>query len=157
VCFYVYNGGERKVCTPGGGFNDGGWHHAAGTLGADGGTRVYADGVLGGALPANTLSSFTTDTNYRLGYGHTYFVSPLNFFGGSLDEVRVWSIERSAAEIAADSTTHLAPTTPGLQGYWKLDETGASTTTEDATGRSAPGTLQGFTFTQTPWVGPGAF
>lgn len=159
VCFYVFTGGGNKTCTSTATYNDGAWHHAAGTLGAVGGTRVYVDGVLApeATLATVTQSTFTTDTNFRLGYGHTDFVSAFNYYAGELDEVRVWSVERSAMDIQTNYRAHIDPGTAGLQGYWKLDEVGNATTTKDATSNGHDGTLTGFVIPPSPWVSPGAF
>jgi len=43
-------------------------------------------------------------------------------YNGCLDEIRLWNIARSEAEIAANKNIIQANTTTGLKGYWKLDE-----------------------------------
>ena len=45
----------------------------------------------------------------------------------------------------------------GLQGYWKLEESGSSTVAHDATSGAHDGQLTNFTFTPSPWITPGAF
>ncbi len=158
VCFYVYASGATTVCSPAATYADGAWHHAAGTLGVTSGTSLYVDGAPSASSATPTSSSFNSDTNFRLGYGHTGFVSSLVYYGGKLDEVRVWTVERSASEILANYRTHLAGTTAGLQGYWRLDdESGSSTTAKDSTPNGNDGTLLGFTFATSPWVVGGAF
>lgn len=156
VCFYVY-GPPTTVCSAGEGYNDGAWHHAAGTLGSVGGQKVYVDGKLEGTLATTVQSTFSGGTMIRLGFGHTAFNSPMVRFAGQLDEIRMWSVERSAAEILAHFDRPLSPATAGLQGYWRLDETGSAPAAKDETSPGHDGTLDGFTFATTPWVGPGAF
>src|SRR5439155_1364888 len=54
-------------------------------------------------------------------------------FNGWMDEIRVWSVARSAAEIDAARGQSVAPTTPGLALYLRLEE-GSGTALFDATG-----------------------
>jgi hypothetical protein len=155
VCFYVYSPAVVQVCSSAT-YDDGAWHHAAGTLGTNG-VNVYVDGALAGSSTAATTSAFSAGSDFRLGMGHQFFVSPIVYFTGELDEVRLWSVERSASDIAANYSREVDPASPGLQGYWHLDETGAASTTADATGNGNDGTLMNFTYDPSPWVQPGAF
>jgi hypothetical protein len=156
VCFYVYASPITQVCTTANTYGDSEWHHAAGTLGA-GGVNLYVDGALAASSMAITASTFTADTDFRLGMGHTAYVSAIVQFQGDLDEVRLWSVERSAADIAANYKQTIAPATTGLQGYWKLEETGAASVAPDSTAGANDGQLMNFTFTPSPWISPGAF
>ncbi|MDZ4695037.1 MAG: LamG domain-containing protein [Deltaproteobacteria bacterium] len=157
VCFYVYGTPVTKICSPTAGYNDAKWHHAAGTLGVLAGTKLYIDAVESAAASPPTASNFKTDTNFRLGYGHIGFSSALYYYAGRLSEVRVWSVERTSAEILANYKTHLPGNTVGLQGYWMLDQTGATAAAMDATAGAHHGALINFGFTSSPWAGPGAF
>jgi hypothetical protein len=157
VCFYVYTSPPQQVCTTATTYGDDAWHHAAGTLGTVGGMNLYVDGQPAASSATTTASTFNTDTDFRIGMGHTGFVSAIVYFQGDLDEVRVWSVERSAADIAANYKRTIDPTTAGLQGYWKLDETGTASVTADATSGANDGQLMNFTFTPSPWISPGAF
>jgi Concanavalin A-like lectin/glucanases superfamily len=156
VCFYVFTALASEVCTNGAPLNDGVWHSVAATLGVDG-QLVYVDGVLSAMSPTVTASQFTYDTAFRLGCGYLGPMGPLTFFQGDLDEVRVWSVERSPAELAAGRRQSIDPATPGLQGYWKLDESGTTAIAPDSTAAAHDGTLIGFSFNPSPWVTPGAF
>lgn len=156
VCFYVYASPITQVCTAAATYGDSAWHHAAGTLGT-GGVNLYVDGAPAASSTAITASTFTGDTDFRLGMGHTAYVSGIVYFQGDLDEVRVWSVERSAADIAASYRQTVSALTSGLQGYWKLDETGTASVAVDATSGGNDGQLTNFTFTPSPWVHPGAF
>jgi hypothetical protein len=49
-----------------------------------------------------------------------------------VSELRFWSVERTEAQIR-DNMYGIAPTTPGLIGYWKCNE-GSGNTIADATG-----------------------
>jgi hypothetical protein len=157
VCFYVYSSPIVQICTTAATYGDNAWHHAAGTLGSVGGVNLYVDGVLANSSDGATSSNFTTDSDFRLGLGHTAFDSSFVYFQGDLDEVRVWSVELSASDIAANYRQTIDPATTGLQGYWKLEETGSSSVAHDATSGAHDGQLTNFTFTPSPWITPGAF
>ena len=59
---------------------------------------------------------------------------------GTIDEIRVWDVVRSAAEIQADLAQPLTNPPAALVAYWKFDE-GSGTTTYDATTNHHDGTL----------------
>ena len=58
-----------------------------------------------------------------------------NFLSGDLDEVRIWSVARTAAQIAADMSVSVAGQ-PGLSAYWPLSE-GAGNPVDRVGGRIA--------------------
>ena len=79
-----------------------------------------------------------------------------SFHAGSQDEVRIWGVARSQAEIQRDLGRALAGTEPGLAGYWKMDE-GTGTTVADATANANHGTLGGIVSARQPtWTTAGA-
>ena len=45
-------------------------------------------------------------------------------FSGEIDEVRIWRVARSAAEIAGGMATRMSGAEPGLVGLWRFDDTG---------------------------------
>jgi Concanavalin A-like lectin/glucanases superfamily len=59
---------------------------------------------------------------------------PLNFscFNGLFDELRVWSVARTADEIMTTYTKAVVGNEPGLVGYWKFDDAPGSTTAADS-------------------------
>ncbi len=95
---------------------DGSWHHVAATF--DGSTRtIYVDGVLKGQdnpVGHNVLSPVT---NIRIGSTNS-----AEYFNGSLDEVRIWSVARTHAEIQASMNTGLSGTEAGLVSYYNLNQ-----------------------------------
>jgi hypothetical protein len=117
------------------GLASGAWQHVAATF--DQGTvRIYVNGVLdtvqaGIAAPMNSTSPLAFGAEGTSG-GYT--------FGGVMDEIRIWNVVRSAADIAASRFTRLVGSEAGLAGYWRLDE-GTGDTTSDATGRGNHGRL----------------
>jgi hypothetical protein len=74
-------------------------------------------------------------------------------FGGMFDELRVWNVARSAAEILASFNKPAAGNETGLVGYWKFDETSGTSAADSATtaGHTAhPGTLKADTAAHLP-------
>ena len=121
------------------------WHHLAATY--DGATmKVYVDGVLS-ASQAQT-GTIATNTNV-LALGDQTGYS--EYFGGSVDEVRVWNIARTQAQIQAGMNSELNPATQtGLVSYYTFDQGIAAgnntglTTVIDQSGNNN-GTLVNFT------------
>lgn len=60
-------------------------------------------------------------------------------YDGIIDEVRVWNIARSGAEIAANMSQTVSPSDPGLLAYWRFDD-GAGLVASDEE-NLYPGTL----------------
>ncbi len=121
---------------------DGVWHHVAVTF-APGAQRLYLDGVLEASGTQNGV----------LGTDPSGYVSLANlgntatFARCTLDEVRVWSMARN--DIAYNMRRPLDSATPGLIGYWRLDE-GTGVIAHDVTGHGYDGTL----FNGPLWVRP---
>ena len=63
-----------------------------------------------------------------------------NYFNGAMDELRIWNVARTPAEIAANYYRSVAVNSPGLAAYYKFDE-GTGTLTADATANGNNGTL----------------
>jgi hypothetical protein len=61
-------------------------------------------------------------------------------FNGLIDEVRVWNVARTQAQIQADMNRSLRGDEPGLVGYWRLDE-GSGQAILDSSSRGNDGRL----------------
>jgi hypothetical protein len=128
------------------------WHHVAATF--DGTTRtLYLDGV---ALGSDTPTGHAAPTPSNLRIGST---NNGEYFPGSIDEVRLWSVARTPAQLLAGMKAPVATNAAGLLAYYNLDEgTPGGTNTGltmlyDLTGTSH-GTLTNFALTGTTsnWV-----
>lgn len=112
--------------------------------------RVYVDRVLVQAPTAPTANSwhhvaYTYDTVVQTLYvdgvavdaemnptdGHTptsawlgTFDGSTNLFKGQLDEVRVWTVARSASQVASDMQHPSGQAQTGLVAYWTFDDAG---------------------------------
>ena len=100
--------------------------------------------VNGDVLPTQFDQAAWDKTSGKL-VGNTGFVllgSSQNFgpddggWDGVMDEVRIWSVARTAAEIKADMNVIMKPTTPGLLAYYQFNETDL-TNVKDSTGNAA--------------------
>jgi hypothetical protein len=93
----------------------GSWHHVAYTFDAT--TNIlYVDGV---PVDTNTNPTDThTPTSAWLGTYDGY----TNLFKGELDELRVWSVTRSATEIVTDMQHSSGQGDSDLVAYWTFDD-----------------------------------
>jgi hypothetical protein len=77
--------------------NDGAWHHVAVTRNAATGAMVlYVDGVQQ-ATATGPTGTRSAPANLRVGSLQTN----LNFFAGQIDEVRLYNVALTAAQVAA--------------------------------------------------------
>lgn len=92
----------------------GSWHHVAYTY--DGTTHLlYLDGA---EVDAQTVAADDrTPTSAWLGTDGSG-----NLFKGQLDEVRVWALTRTAAQVASDMAHTPAGAQSGLVAYWTFDD-----------------------------------
>ena len=131
----------------------GAWHHAAITF--DGTNLIlYVDGNPE-ALNINSddaLSSFTINTTLLIGSERNNNV----FINGSIDEVHIWNIVRTAAQIQSDMNCSFVTGQTGLIASYNFNEgtpnannTGI-TTLFDNSGNGNNGTLNNFNLTGGP-------
>lgn len=102
--------------------NDGAWHHIAVYFnGAN--SKLYHNGVFAETL--NLTGFGTPNVNFGIGASPDSEASP---FTGKLDDLRVWSVERTEAQIDANNNCELTGAEANLNAYWRfennaLDET----------------------------------
>ncbi|MBI5058693.1 hypothetical protein HZB60_02790 [candidate division KSB1 bacterium] len=116
----------------------GSWHHIAGVRSGND-YFLYVDGVPGGS---SHLVVGSTDNNQPLHLGYWPHGIPARYFPGDLDEARVWSVARSAGEIAADAFLALTGNEGGLVGLWDFDDC-SGTTVPDRSTAGNHGSLHG--------------
>lgn len=111
------------------------WHHIAGSY--DGSTvKIYVDGSL-----RNMANHQFANTNLNLFIGAwNDGGTPSRLFKGTIDEVRIWNIARTEAEIQADMHRELTGSESGLAAYWCFNE-GMGTIAFDKTPHGNTGTL----------------
>jgi len=136
-----------------GGVTPNAWHHLAATF--NGSARqliVYIDGVQ---RAQSTLSFTSTGNNLPLIVGRS---GPLGeYFRGKLDDLRIWNVVRTAAEISGGYQNELNASPAGLVGNWRLDD-GVGSVAVDSAGVPQNAILLGGTAwsTDVPNGGPGA-
>lgn len=140
VLDYADNGGTKYlgfiVSTDGS--NDGGdvltvnytlttdaWYHIAVVYNDDGDEGIatfYVNGVDQGSSSRNAGRNGIYNNNQPFEIGHSQTgVGGYGYADGSIDDVRVWNIARTASEIANNYQAELAGNEPGLVGYWKFN------------------------------------
>ena len=110
------------------------WQHVAMTYNAD--TRevkVYVNGILQSQgtlrLRSVTIKGNSADRMFLIGKSY----DDARWFEGDMAEVRVWNVVRTQEEIATHFYS-VDPKTPGLVGYWKMDDNASPNIVKDATG-----------------------
>ncbi|MEZ4774091.1 MAG: LamG-like jellyroll fold domain-containing protein [Bacteroidia bacterium] len=112
------------------------WTHVAGTF--DGSTlRIYINGILANS----SAGTYTANPSrpLRIGAGATEG-TPLFYFSGKIDEVRIWSDVRSQAEIQANMHKELEGSESNLVAYYSMSD-GSGTTLTDNSSNTNNGTL----------------
>ncbi|MFM1961928.1 MAG: hypothetical protein RLZZ172_773, partial [Bacteroidota bacterium] len=125
--------------------NTGNWVHVAVTRTASTGLmQIFINGVLESSATGPTAAR--TTTNIAIGRVQT----GINYFNGTIDELRVWSTVRTSTEINANKDIELTGTPTGLVNYFKFNQGTAGgsntsiTTLTDAMGTADTKTLNGF-------------
>jgi hypothetical protein len=114
------------------------WIHIA--VAWDGKTiRLYLNGLL---AAENAAELPLISNNFDLFIGHSPFGGDLNW-RGKLDEVRIWNISRTQAEVYQDMYTKPAKTQKGIVAYWDFNETLNSGVVTDKSGNKNNGVLIG--------------
>ncbi|MCP3915366.1 MAG: LamG domain-containing protein [bacterium] len=121
---------QTSAAVAAGAVQTGTWQHFAGTY--DGSImRIFVNGAQGGAFghpsPGPTL------TIGNLIFGRFPVSGSSLFFNGALDEVRVWNVVRTPAQIQQSFMQELNGNEAGLVGYYKFDEPGGNVILDSST------------------------
>lgn len=106
--------------------NDNQWHHLAVVLDNTSGanlnnTTIYVDGEVETVSASNNLNStINTAASQKLWIGIDH---SSRYWEGELDEIRVWSVARTQAEIRAFMHLVLNGDETGLEAYYQFNET----------------------------------
>ncbi len=132
------------------------WHHYSGVVRSANDMSLYIDGVdIGGVYEGGAQFMTHNSDPARIGS------STLNrfFYGGELDEMRVWNRAKSTSEILTDMFREINPVlSDALVGYWKFHE-GSGQILNDRGPNSYDGSLGGDISTSSndpDWVFSGA-
>tara|TARA_B100000809_G_C15114570_1_gene521900 strand:+ start:869 stop:1264 length:396 start_codon:yes stop_codon:yes gene_type:complete len=117
--------------------NDGFLHHIAGVRDKDTNQLfLYIDGSLQDNVDTDLSENLSSSQSLFIGT-HLYNMS--DGFDGKIDEVRIWNVARTEAEIQATMNSSLTGKEEGLVGYWNFDDG----TAKDLTANSNDGALKG--------------
>lgn len=134
MAFEYYGGGLWTAQS----FSDTNWHHWAATHDRATGQRcIYRDGQV---VAADTNWGTYTGSG-DLWIGKMPWSAP-DYFGGKMDEVRIWKVARSADQIRQHLRHRLTGTESNLVAYWTFDE-GIGAIAHDTTTNNYDGTLNG--------------
>jgi hypothetical protein len=95
---------------------------------------IYVNGSLVGSSASAEMSTSLND--YLIGKG----LDRTAPFNGAIDELRIWNVARSQAQLQTDRALPLVGNEPHLVGYWNFDE-GAGDEIHDATAGHDTGRL----------------
>jgi hypothetical protein len=139
--------GQNHPACASGSIADQAWHHVAVTYSTTTGWHFYIDGVEGTTADATACTTCSPagscpqspgvepryDSVQHFGLGTAMTSAGTSgaagFFGGVMDEVRVWNRALTAVEIQAGRTQEIATAT-NLIGRWSLNENGGTTATD---------------------------
>ncbi|RZK97444.1 MAG: LamG domain-containing protein, partial [Hymenobacter sp.] len=99
-------------------FTQGQWYHIAAVLKA-GATDFYVNGTYVNST-SNGINTGVSSTKLCLGAAAA--IDTRERFKGELDEVRVWSTQRTAAQISANKSTSVAANSAGLVAYYPIEQ-----------------------------------
>lgn len=119
--------------------------------------KLYQNGVLV-ATGSTSSSTYTLDVNEPLYIGShsnnsSLNYSPVSFFKGNMDEVRIWNTVLDASTIQNNMYKELAGNESGLKAYYNFNQGtigGSNTTISILNGLTSPaynGTMSGFALT----------
>jgi VCBS repeat-containing protein len=124
-------------------YSAGTWYHIAYVVTSTGYT-AYVNGVQIGSGSFSSNTPLLFDSTHRLRIGGTGF--PGENMNGAIDDVRVWSVARTQAQISGNMNRTLAGTESGLAAYWRFDEGTGTAAKDEVTGVNATLTGSGVTW-----------
>ena len=139
--------------------NDNTWHHIAVTqkTTSNEGTKIYVDGVFRAAYQNSTAgynsTKFQIGTENNLAWQNSSYRT---FYTGLIDNVKVWSVAKTANQIAQGMNEDSPVNTPNLVYYQKFENNiNASVGTNGTTPNGI--TYTNTSFTTFAWTGPSGF
>lgn len=153
---FISGGTNANISSPSNAVPSGKWTHVAFVLNNETG-YLYVNGKQVGTGSLSTVNTPTGNTNVRIGQRVPGGSIP---FKGSIDEVRIWDVARTATEISNNMGTEFCETDSHLVAYHKFNQgiAGKNNTREDESfdlsSRENDGDLTNFTLTGTTsnWI-----
>ena len=115
---------QRSFYTPSDTIQLNRWYHIAGVIDAKKDVmRLFINGVEVGRTDFKGQKSFYESRKpLRIGWTHEEERPTQSPFVGFIDEVRIWNVARTEAEIRSDMNNQLTGDESGLVAYWTFDE-----------------------------------
>ena len=116
--------GEASIYSPSNVIQLNRWHHIAAVIDATNDSmQLFIDGVeVRNRNFRGKKLLYKSRLPLRIGWTHEEERPTISSFIGQIDEVRIWNVARTEAEISTDMNKQLNGDEPGLVGYWKFDE-----------------------------------
>lgn len=128
---YIDSGGSTSVETSDAEVTTGAWHHVAASCDVSVALcDIYVNGsqVATSSISANASTTQNTSAPFMIGARLINSSSSEKEFDGLIDDVRMWSVIRTGAQIADNMDVELNGSESGLVGYWKLNDSLADST-----------------------------
>ena len=107
--------------------NTGAWIHVAATRKmSTGAIQVFVNGTMEASATVAQTNSLTASASLSLGAN----TIDGRYYTGTMDEVRIWSVVRTQAEISANMHKRMQGNEANLVGYYRFDQPGSDTATD---------------------------
>ena len=127
------------------------WHHVA--VSYDGAWKLYLDGNLEASTDIGQPPASASTVPVALGTALNSSSVASGFFDGVVDEVRIWNVARTQAQIQSTANIQIGTPTTGLVARWALDE-GSGTVVTGSAGTTFNGNITGAAYS---WVSGAPF
>jgi len=130
------------------------WQHVAATLDDRNQVTFYVNGANKGTIGHDRPAIPNTDDKLVIGMSNDPQADIA--LQGAVAEVRVWSVDRTEAQIRANMNRPVERSAPGLEGYWRFDEADPeSILVQDASPNDRDGLIKNGPLRFDPTQGPG--
>ncbi len=146
ISFNIGNGSWNELNSPTGVLSLNTWQHVSATY--DGSTMIiYVDGEEVASEP-KSISFSSPNSNLTIGNSSNF---SNRYFVGTIDEVRVWDVARSQAEIQATMSNCLSGSEIGLAAYYQFEDGAGNEFVSDISPNANTGIIQNMDV-NTAWV-----
>jgi hypothetical protein len=116
------------------------WQHVAVTFAQNGAVKMYVNGIQVSLTATGSVANAIATNAQNLGIGTDFHDAKYRNFNGQIDEVRLWNVERTAAQIKTFKDRTLCNQT-GLVAYYQFNESSGNTCTNSVTTSAGNGTI----------------
>ncbi|HAS44438.1 MAG TPA: hypothetical protein DCS93_28425 [Microscillaceae bacterium] len=120
LTFFVNDNGTFRSATSTTDFRGTGWHHVVGVADASGVT-LYVDGVVEATSGTGISSGIFSNGSAVMHLGKDSRFASGRFMDGEMDEVRVWNVARTCADILSTKDVELTGSETGLVAYYNFN------------------------------------